>query len=125
MVFAPEMLALLKEKAFDMGQRTWSAYFYFYVAESLDLLKGAAGEWIAKLTNKSYATNQRLLAGTDGEASLPAEVRRARKHIKLILACMEHAIANHQFEKARFYSYAEHRARKRLQKLQEKHNIAE
>lgn len=124
-MFAPEMLALLEEKAFDTSRRAWSAYFYFVVTESLGLLKGAAEEWIAKLTNESYATDQSLWEGADNEVSLPAEVRRAQKHIRLILACMEHAIANHQFEKARFYSHAEHRARQRLQRLQEKHNIVE
>ncbi len=119
------MLALLKEKASDMNQSEWSACLYFVVSESLGLLKGAATEWTAKLTNKNYLTIQRPRDGSDDEEFLPDDVVRARKHIKVILACMERAIANHQFDKARFYSYAECRARQRLQQLQEKHNIVE
>jgi ATP-dependent Clp protease ATP-binding subunit ClpC len=36
---------------------------------------------------------------------------------------MEHAIANHQFEKARFYSEEERKARENLRLLQQKYQI--
>jgi ATP-dependent Clp protease ATP-binding subunit ClpC len=36
---------------------------------------------------------------------------------------MEHAIAHHQFEKARFYSEEERKARENLRLLQQRHQI--
>ncbi len=124
-MFAPEMLALLEERTREKRQRGWSAPVRFIVTESFGLLKGAAAEWIAKLTQGSYITNQRLPGQTGCEASLPADVVKAQRLVQSILHQMEHAIANHQFEKARFYSYAEQKARKRLRLLQQKHKLVQ
>jgi ATP-dependent Clp protease ATP-binding subunit ClpC len=58
------------------------------------------------------------------EASvLPAEILEVRKRIKFIVNRMENAIANHEFEKARFYSDEERKERERLRGLQQKYNI--
>lgn len=121
-VFAPEMMNLLKETACEQGQRGWSAYIRFIFKESFGLLTGAVTEWTAKLTQQSYLPDQHLLHPTD---ALPTEVVEAQKLVQSTLRRMEHAIANHQFEKARFYSCAERKAREHLHLLQQKYNIVE
>jgi ATP-dependent Clp protease ATP-binding subunit ClpC len=56
-------------------------------------------------------------------AIFPQEIIESRKHIKLMVRHMENAIANHEFEKARFYSDEERKEREKLAELQRKHNI--
>ena len=59
------------------------------------------------------------------QSSLPEEVVEVHKRIKFVVHRMENAIANHEFEKARFYSEEEQRERENLRALQEKYNIDE
>ena len=46
-----------------------------------------------------------------------------QKRIKFIVHRMENAIANHEFEKARFYSDEERKERENLRQLREKYNL--
>lgn len=124
-VFAPEMLALLKETACEQSRHGGSAHMRFVLKESFGLLTGAAAEWITKFTHGEYLPDQQSPGQTGQETALPAEVIKAQQVVQSTLRLMEHAIANHQFEKARFYSQAEHRARERLRLLQQKYNIVE
>jgi hypothetical protein len=110
--FAPEMLTVLEKATHEHCQSNWAPYARFVLSESLGLIKGAAAEWIVRLTTDSRANH---------EEALPAEVMKAQKQVKLILSRMEHAIANHQFEKARFYSEEERKARENLRLLQRKY----
>jgi ATP-dependent Clp protease ATP-binding subunit ClpC len=55
----------------------------------------------------------------------PEEVAEVQKRIKFIVHRMEGAIANHDFEKARFYSDEEHKERVNLQLLREKYKLDE
>jgi ATP-dependent Clp protease ATP-binding subunit ClpC len=59
------------------------------------------------------------------QAPLPPEILEAQKQIKFILHRMENAIANHEFEKARFYSDEERKVREKLKALREAHKIDE
>jgi hypothetical protein len=119
--FAPEMLAVLEKTAHERRQRNWAPYAHFFLTESLGLIKGAAAEWIVRLTTGRCTNHLYLSDDAGNKEALPAEVMEAQKHVKLILSQMEHAIANHQFEKARFYSEEERKARENLHLLQQKH----
>jgi ATP-dependent Clp protease ATP-binding subunit ClpC len=57
------------------------------------------------------------------QTTLPGEVADIHKRIKFIVHRMENAIANHEFEKARFYSDEERRERDNLRQLREKYNL--
>jgi ATP-dependent Clp protease ATP-binding subunit ClpC len=57
--------------------------------------------------------------------SLPEEMIDVQKRIKFVIHRMENAIANHEFEKARFYSDEERKERENLRLLREKYNIDE
>ena len=59
------------------------------------------------------------------QSSLPEEVVDIQKRIKFVVHRMENAIANHEFEKARFYSEEEQRERENLRLLHQKYNIEE
>src|ERR1700756_1549053 len=57
------------------------------------------------------------------QTTLPSEVADIQKRIKFIVHRMENAIANHEFEKARFYSDEERKERENLRILREKYNL--
>ena len=57
------------------------------------------------------------------QTSLPEEITEVQKRIKFIVHRMENAIANHEFEKARFYSDEERKERENLRTLREKYNL--
>lgn len=57
------------------------------------------------------------------QTSLPPEIAEIQKRIKFIVHRMEAAIANHEFEKARFYSDEERKERENLRELREKYNL--
>src|SRR5450756_1370579 len=57
------------------------------------------------------------------QTSLPEELTEVQKRIKFIVHRMENAIANHEFEKARFYSDEERKERENLRLLRDKHNL--
>uniref|UniRef100_Q01Y68 Clp N terminal domain protein n=1 Tax=Solibacter usitatus (strain Ellin6076) TaxID=234267 RepID=Q01Y68_SOLUE len=61
-----------------------------------------------------------------GEDTAPAEeLTQIRKRIEFIVARMEHAIANHEFDKARFYSEEERKEREKLRLLCAQFNLEE
>ncbi len=57
------------------------------------------------------------------QTTLPPDVAEVQKRIKFIVHRMENAIANHEFEKARFYSDEERKERDNLRQLREKYNL--
>jgi ATP-dependent Clp protease ATP-binding subunit ClpC len=66
------------------------------------------------------------IAGADAQAkqpSLPEQVVMFQKRILFITQRMEAAIANHEFEKARFYSDEERKTRGELKHLEEKYKL--
>src|SRR6202158_4625420 len=59
------------------------------------------------------------------QTTLPEELTEVQKRIKFIVHRMENAIANHEFEKARFYSDEERKERENLRALREKYHLDE
>ncbi len=57
------------------------------------------------------------------QTSLPEELTEVQKRIKFIVHRMENAIANHEFEKARFYSDEERKERDNLRALRDKYHL--
>src|SRR5260370_5147175 len=54
---------------------------------------------------------------------MPEELTEVQKRIKFIVHRMENAIANHEFEKARFYSDEERKERENLRALRDKYHL--
>jgi len=59
------------------------------------------------------------------QGSLPEEVVEVQKRIRFIVQRMEASIANHEFEKARFYSQEERKERDNLKQVREKYKLDE
>ena len=59
------------------------------------------------------------------QTALPEDITEVQKRIKFIVHRMENAIANHEFEKARFYSDEERKERENLRALREKYHLDE
>ncbi len=57
--------------------------------------------------------------------ALPEEAITLQKRIRFIVQRMETSIANHEFEKARFYSEEERKERENLRQISEKYKISE
>jgi ATP-dependent Clp protease ATP-binding subunit ClpC len=57
------------------------------------------------------------------QGSLPEEVVEVQKRIRFIVQRVEASIANHEFEKARFYSQEERKERDNLKQLGEKYKL--
>src|SRR5436189_4465486 len=57
------------------------------------------------------------------EATVPEEVGEVQKRVKFITHRMETAIANHEFEKARFYSEEERKEKEKLRGLRERYKL--
>jgi ATP-dependent Clp protease ATP-binding subunit ClpC len=57
------------------------------------------------------------------QSGIPDEIWEVRKRIRFIVERMENAIANHEFEKARFYSDEERKERAGLLALEKKYKI--
>jgi hypothetical protein len=123
-LFAAEMLAVFKEAAEEQHAGGGLAYLRFAALELIGLLIGAAVEWVEKILRPaSYSESGCTRAQT--QSTLPQEVMEAQARVNLSVNRMVHAIANHQFEKVRFYSSEEYKARENLRVLREKYNISE
>jgi ATP-dependent Clp protease ATP-binding subunit ClpC len=57
------------------------------------------------------------------QAATPLEIADAQKSLKSIVSRLENAVANHEFEKARFYSDEERKQRENLRALREKYHV--
>lgn len=119
-LFGDEMAAVLRQASEDRRADGRWAYARFLVWEVAGLVAGAAAVWAAR-----FAGQRRVQPSPDAPAPLPDEIRETERQIQRSIDCMVHAIANHQFTKARFYSIAERKFRERLEKLRDRYGISE
>jgi len=99
--FGAEMKSVFESAARE--QRGWFARARFWAREIGGLLSGAAVEHLRR----------------SGSPETPNPAAKLETQIQTNLRRMEHAIANHQFEKARFYSYYDEKLRAQLRKLED------
>jgi hypothetical protein len=106
--FADEMETVFDQAAEERRKPGRLSFAGFLIAELFGVLMGAGAAWIAE---RRRAT---LTAG------VPDETTKTQTLIEANLRRMEHAIATHQFESARFFSYSDLKLRERLRRLREK-----
>ena len=106
-LFAAEMEAVFDQAAEERRMAGWLAFAGLLIAELYGLLMGAGGAWLAESRRGPLAVG------------LPDEATTTQTLLEVNLRRMEHAIAAHQFEQARFCSYYDLQLRERLGKLQE------
>lgn len=134
--FCDEMISAFQESTEEHRRLGRAAFAAFVATELAGLLAGAALEWTAKSNTDAAIRGRRLPdpqrmrpPGVSWEdhygvaPDVPDEVREAQRCVDASIAGMVQAIAQHQFQKARFYSYAERKARERLRTLREKYEL--
>jgi len=141
--FTSEMLRAFDSAAGDHRAHWQSAYIRFALLELIGVAMGAGKEWIAKLSTDSSLRGRslpdRLMMRPPGvpweayygdalvnssESATPYEVMEAQQRAELLVERIVHAIARHDFEGARTYSYQEHQARENLRLLREKYKCS-
>jgi ATP-dependent Clp protease ATP-binding subunit ClpC len=95
-----------------------------YTDEALELAAHSAGSYLPGTELPGKAIELLDAAGSLVKlrrSAPPAEVADIEARLKFVIQRMENAIANHEFEKARFYSDEERKEREKLRALREQH----
>lgn len=95
------------------------------VAECFGLVRGAVREWRAKLTSDPLTRERALRPQPVNDGSLPDEVFEAQQRVSSLVRRIVHAIATHDFNGARTFSYEETREREHLRVLRDKYGLGE
>jgi hypothetical protein len=111
--FAEEMLDVFDEASTERRDHGRSWYVRFAFTEFSGLIAGAAEAWLAPQATAEVRTPR--------SSFLPQELLDAQQRVDANIAAMVHAIANHQFERARVLSNQEREARENLRVLREKY----
>ena len=91
-------------------------------------LEARGGIWTVKHRTTHFAiyADDQSKENKQGQDMAPVEkLAQIRDRIDFIVERMEHAIANHEFEKARFYSDEERKERENMRSLCEQFNLEE
>lgn len=140
--FAAEMLDAFGRAAEEQRALGGLAYGRFVGVELVALTLSVPLEWMAKLsTSRSIRARSlpdlRMMrpAGVPRElwfasarrmsAAAPDEIAEAEQRVEFCLRRMEHAIATHDFPRARFYSNEDLKAREKLRRLRAKYGLGE
>ncbi len=94
-----------------------------YTEEALEFAAYSSADYLPGSATPGKAVELLDAAGSMvklRQAPPTGEMAEAEKRIKFIVARMEKAIANHEFDKARYYSDEEHKERANLDALREK-----
>jgi hypothetical protein len=113
--FAEEMLGVFEEAFAGRREHRWTWSVRFAFAEVTGVVAGAAEAWLCLKPAPEVRTTPC--------SNLPQELVAAQQRVDANIAGMVHAIANHQFERARIHSDAERRDRESLRILREKHGL--
>jgi hypothetical protein len=112
--FAEEMTGVFEEASAESRAEGWAWYVRFSFSEMAGLVAGATEAWLAPKPMPE--------APPAGSSYLPQELLQAQQRVDANVAAMVHAIANHQFERARALSNQEREARENLRILRDKYS---
>jgi len=118
--FAEEMAGVFEEARNERHYQGWAWYARFAFSEMTGLIAGAAGAWFDHTLDRKPASDASVAAAA--RSSLPHDVVEAQRQVDVSIAGMVHAIANHQFERARALSNQEREARENLRILRDKYS---
>jgi hypothetical protein len=105
--FGEEMAAVFEQAAAERRPRGGACLLLFLVKEMMGLVAGAA---------KEHAFRDHSVRSYD-DLPFPSDVAGAERYIAVISRRIIHAIANHEFEKARHYDLQDRKARALLAQL--------
>jgi ATP-dependent Clp protease ATP-binding subunit ClpC len=99
-----------------------------YTAEALEFAVHASASYLPERSLPGKAVELLDAAGSLvklRQGAPPGEVAEAEKRIKFVSLRAERALANHEFEKAKFYSDEERKEKENLRVLREKHHLGD
>ena len=114
--FAEEMISVFEEASAERRAHGWSWTVRFTLGEISGLIGGAASAWMDRRTAAPVP------AQSQTRGWMPQELIDAQQRVDANVAAMVHAIANHQFERARVLSNQEREARENLRLVREKYS---
>jgi hypothetical protein len=114
------MKAVFAQSAREHRSSGRAAFACFLIAEAGGVITGSGMQWLYTLSRSDDHPDD---LATAIDSSLPAEIVQAQQRIRYNLRGMEHAIAHHQFERARFFSAADHKERRNLRSLWLSHGL--
>jgi len=91
-------------------------------ADAIKIIMGIKDRY-EKFHAVSYTDEAIEFSVSHSNRYIPDEIIEVQKRIKFIVHRMDSAIANHEFEKARFYSDEERKERENLRALREKYHL--
>ncbi|MBV8843079.1 MAG: hypothetical protein JO307_09730 [Bryobacterales bacterium] len=118
LAFGDEMTAVFEALARDRRRRGKAVYLEFLLTESITLIAGAVLEWIEKAAGREYPADVAAARRAETDVSVPAEIIEARQRVTTLVSLMTDAISRYDYKRARFYSLAEERERRRLRALE-------
>jgi hypothetical protein len=113
--FSDEMRQVFEAAAAERREQGRAPYVRFVVREIAGVIVGAARAWLTPQRAAQLAAAK--------YRHLPREVAEAQQRVDENIAGMVHAIANHQFEKARELSNREREARANLRMVQARYGM--
>ena len=113
--FSEEMRQVFEAAATERREQRGAAYLGFALSEMTGLIAGAARAWLAPERAAQLAAAK--------YRHLPREVAEAQQRVDESIAGMVHAIASHQFEKARAFSNLEREERANLRMARERYGM--
>ncbi len=109
-MFADEIRSVLHKSREDHRKKGTLAFFVLEIREALGLLIGLGREWIARLTSVEIYLGEE-------DAGIAHQIAECEGRIRFVTGRIDNAVANHDFEGARFYSTEEEKERARLKLL--------
>lgn len=120
--FAEEMTGVFEEASAESRCEGWAWYVRFSFSEMAGLVAGATEAWLAQKPAQKPAPKPAPQVPPAGSSYVPQELLQAQQRVNANVAAMVHAIANHQFERARALSNQEREARENLRILRDKYS---
>jgi NADH:ubiquinone oxidoreductase subunit len=114
--FADEMLSVFEQACAEQRRQRGAWYIRFAFSEMAGLVGGAAEAWLDQRSPSAPAAAQCTPRGW-----MRQDLADAQQRVDANVAAMVHAIANHQFERARILSNQEREARENLRILRERY----
>src|SRR5690348_16833357 len=127
-LLGPEMVRVFEQGASEHRQRGRFAFACFAVRELFGLLSGCASAWRLSEPGEPALDLRKMRPPEVSKARYVTaldEVLAARRLVLANLRRMQDSISHREFEKARFYSDEERKAREQLRVLHRKYRIAE
>jgi DNA-binding MarR family transcriptional regulator len=118
--FGSEMAEVFASAAQERHDAGKLAYLWFVVRELASLLAGAWPERLAQGHQRLAPVAQTSTASIESVQLISIELAAAQKRVQTNINRMVAAIANHQFEQARYYAHQEQREREYLNTLEKK-----